>query len=171
MADQLLLGAGPAPLPSMVTCFSLHQPYAGLVAAGLKTLETRLFAWPVKARPYPSPLLICSTQSADIMASATLRTRMPDAERFDLTLWRPGVALCVVDVVGCRPLTAEDEPRAWFWDPEEQRRGVTRWAWDLVRVRRVAPFAVRGRQGFAKAVPREQVEKALAARKEQGHVV
>lgn len=164
MGDQLLFDAAtPAPLPSMVTCFSLHQPYAGLVAAGLKSLETRLFAWPAKARPYPAPLLICATMSPDLMARSTLCKRAPDEARFDLTLWRNGVALCLVDVVGCRQLTAEDEPRSWFWDPAEAARGVTRWAWEIARVRRVAPFAVRGRQGFARSVPREQIEKAIVA--------
>ena len=163
MGDQLLPESAPAPLPAMVTCLSLDQPYAGLVAARLKKLETRLFPWPENARPYPSPLLICATLKVDKAVVARLRDRI---FRLTSTADEPlfsarGVALAVVDVVGCRVLTADDEPLSWYWDPVADK-GKTRYAWTLANVRRVKPFAVKGRQGFAMAVPREVVEKAMA---------
>lgn len=157
---QLLLDNTPAPLPPTVTCFSLDQPYAGLVAAGLKTLETRLRPWPEKARPYPSPLLICATMTRRPWKVIRELWRLP-TEVAAGVCQSLGVALCLVDVVSCRVLTAEDEPRSWYWDPEEQRKGIVRYAWELANVRRVAPFKVSGRQWFARSVPRQQVEDAL----------
>lgn len=159
MAEQLLLDRGPAPLPPYVTAFSLHQPYAGLVAAGMKD-ETRMFPWPVKARPFPAPLLICSTAKVDREAMMRFSVHLPYET---LLACEPrGVALAIVDVVGCRPLVEADLPRSWFWDPVGDK-GRTRYLWTIANVRRVAPFAVSGGQTFSKTVPREQIEKALAA--------
>lgn len=148
-------------LPERVTCFSLDQPYAGLVAAGLKTIETRLFKWPAKARPFPASLLICSTKKPNQAAFGRLWTRIQLDHQEDYDLWRNGVALCMVNVVGDRPLVADDEPRSWFWDPTEpagKRRALL-----LEGVRRVKPFPVSGLQGFARSVPRDAVEAAIAA--------
>ncbi len=162
-------------LPEQVTCWSMHQPYAGLVACGLKTLETRLRPWPAKARPYPATLLICSSLVRDgqafdahweriklrLMANAPMVAPSAMTLRADGSTWRAGVALALVDVVGCHPLVAEDEPLSWYWEPAGDG-GQTRHAWELANLRRVAPLPVKGRQGFARTVPRADVEKALA---------
>lgn len=139
--------------PNTLPAKSLHQPYASLVAAGLKTLETR------KTRiHYRGPLVICSTLKVDNEAMLRIfpypsradTTRMI-RQRFDCYDRRElGQALCVVDVVGCRPLVPEDEPRSWFY-------AEGRFAWELANVRRVKSFRVRGSQGFFR-VPKAALE-------------
>lgn len=52
-----------------------------------------------------------------------------------------GMALAIVDVVGCRPLLPQDEPLSWFF-------AEGRFAWELANVRRVKPVKVRGQQGM-----------------------
>lgn len=164
MGEQLSLPTAPptayAPLPELVTCFSLDQPYAGLVAAALKD-ETRLFRWPEKARPYPAPLLICSTKTPDKEARAKLFQRVPMDVAGDAGLWASGVALALVEVTACRVLAEADLPRSWFWAVSEAADGVTRYLWTIERVRRVAPFEVKGMQGFARRLPRRRVQEAL----------
>ncbi len=98
---------------------SLHQPWASYIADGKKTIETRM--WSTR---YRGDLLIVSTKS-------------PKVAGYPL-----GMALCIVRVVDCRPMTKADEPAAMCTcDPG-------RWAWLLEEVRPVEPFAVRGSQGF-----------------------
>ena len=163
MAEQLMLDRGPAPLPAMVTCFSLDQPYAGLVAAGLKD-ETRLYPWPEKARPYPSPLLICSTvMRVHVHGSTVHRVNewmRAEGTRFCELPLSCGVALAVVDIVGCRELVEADLLRSWYWDPAGDR-GKPGYLWTTTHVRRVRPFRVKGMQGFAQKVPRDVVELAM----------
>ena len=132
-----------------VMAISLHGPYAQLVACGLKTIETR-----AHRTHHRGPLLICSTLTLDVAARDRIAkivyacTAESDekylrpllAHGFELE--RPaGMALALVDVVGCRPLLPEDEPAAWFYAPG-------RWAWELANARRVKPFKVRGMPGM-----------------------
>ena len=148
--------------PERVTCLSLHQPYAGLVAWGAKPLETRPTRWPA-TRPFPHPILICASAKMDGVALARLYARIKATDPKG-GLWAlchvQGQALALVDVVGCRPLVAEDEPRSWFWDAEEAAGGVVRWAYEIEQVRRVQPFPVSGLQGFGRSVPFALVEDA-----------
>ncbi len=124
---------------------SLNQPYASLVACGLKTIETR------KTRiAYRGPVVICSTLNIDYDAWAALRLtdRQPictimnayDAgSATDLPL---GKALAVVDLVDCRALHPSDVPKSFFYDS-------FRWAWILENVKRFGePMQVRGMQGL-----------------------
>ncbi len=154
-----LFASPPSAPPARVTCWSMWQPFAGLVAAGLKTLETRLFPWPERARPYPSTLLICATAASDNRARDRFKAQLT-AETWALCQHR-SVALCLVDVVGCRPLRADDLLASWYWDPVEDAKshpGKVRHAWELANVRRVKPFAVAGGQGFSKSMPMAEVE-------------
>jgi len=98
---------------------SLHQPWATMIAGGVKTIETR--RWRTRHR---GPLVICSSKLPAVTGHLC------------------GYALCVVDVVGCRPMTVDDENAACcgLYDGA--------WAWELVNLRVLRPFAVRGRQGF-----------------------
>lgn len=70
---------------------SIRQPWASLIDQGDKSIEVR--SWPTK---YRGPLTIC--------ASAT-----QDPEQPDLPV---ACALCVVDLVDCRPMTEEDADAA-----------------------------------------------------------
>jgi len=77
---------------------SVKQPWAGLIASGRKTIETR--TWQTQHR---GDLLICSSAQPE----------GPDS----------GKALCIVRVVDCRPMTKQDERAAcchlyagaWAW--------------------------------------------------------
>jgi hypothetical protein len=98
-----------------VRALSLKQPAASLIADARKTIETRTWS-----TSYRGPLLIC--------ASSTVKDRGPI-----------GVALCVADVVDCRPMTLSDEGAACC------RLYPCAWAWVLADVRKVQPFPVKGR--------------------------
>jgi hypothetical protein len=99
-----------------VKAVSIKQPWASLIAAGVKTLEVR--AWPTEHR---GPLLICSS-------------RRPVIEGH-----RHGQALCVVDVVDCRRMTRRDLPFACLsaFYPDH-------YVWVLERVRLIEPFSIMG---------------------------
>ena len=70
-----------------VKALSLKQPWANMIAAGEKTIETR--KWPTD---YRGPLLIVSSKSPDI----------PPA----------GYAVALATLVECRPMTGADEHAA-----------------------------------------------------------
>ncbi len=70
-------------------CLSLRQPWASLVASGRKTIEVR--SWRTH---YRGPLVIC----------ASARPRHPPLPA--------GEAVCVVELIDVRPLTAADLPAA-----------------------------------------------------------
>ncbi|HUV65716.1 MAG TPA: ASCH domain-containing protein [Sedimentisphaerales bacterium] len=100
---------------------SVHQPFASLIASGEKTIETR--KWRTS---YLGELLIVSTQR-----KCELYPDLP-----------VGTALCIVDLIGCRKMEKQDEE----WACCQYYKGA--YAWILTDVRRVAPFPVRGKQGF-----------------------
>jgi hypothetical protein len=95
---------------------SIKQPWASLIAAGIKTLEIR--QWPTDHR---GPLLIVSS-------------RRPIIEGH-----RHGEALCVVTIAGCRKMTRDDIPFACV---KEMYFG--HYAWVLKEVRVIEPFGVMG---------------------------
>jgi len=98
---------------------SLHQPWASLIAEGDKTIETR--RWSTE---YRGELLIVSTKRPVV-------TSLP-----------AGMALAVVNVADCRPMTEADCQAACC----EIYPGA--FAWMLTNIRKIKPFAVRGSQGF-----------------------
>lgn len=104
----------------IIKAISLHQPYASMVSLKSKTIETR--TWSTDHR---GDLLIVST-------------RKPELPGFLC-----GYALCVVNLVDCRPMKLEDEKAAKSkWLPG-------RWAWVLDNIRKIErPFRVRGYQGI-----------------------
>jgi len=95
----------------------MRQPWANMVASGKKTIETR--TWPTT---YRGRLLIVSSRKPSI----------PPA----------GCALALANLVDCRPMTQDDEPRACC---ELYPRA---WAWVLEDIRPIEPFAVMGRLGL-----------------------
>ena len=103
-------------LPERVWTISLWRPYAGLVMAGLKTLETRTWVWEHGV----AWLGIWAALHVDVEAMKRLG---PLAAAHV----GPGqVLLGIVEVTGCRPLLPEDEPQSLFYAPK-------RWAWTLRR--------------------------------------
>jgi hypothetical protein len=95
---------------------SIKQPWASLIAAGIKTLEIR--QWSTEHR---GPLLIVSS-------------RRPVIEGH-----RHGQALCIVNVVECRRMTREDLPFACIQDFY-----FDHYAWVLKDVKLIEPFGVMG---------------------------
>jgi hypothetical protein len=95
---------------------SIKQPWASLIAAGIKTLEIR--QWPTEHR---GPLLIVSS-------------RRPVIEGH-----RHGQALCVVNILGCRKMTRDDPPFACIREfyPDY-------YSWLLGDVKLIEPFSVMG---------------------------
>jgi len=104
---------------------SLTQPYANFIRDGLKTIETR--TRPTKHR---GPLLICATKK-----------RVMDPKTYKVIEPR-GVAVCIVTIINCRPMTKEDEKAACFeWNKKL-------WAWELDFLHVIEPFPVRGMLGI-----------------------
>lgn len=119
---------------------SLWQPWAGFIAAGEKTIETRTWA-----TDYRGPVLICAAKKYDD-AWRKISSR-PNAAVADEGVCRLlGVALCVATLADCRPHTRADE------DASMVRFYGRNWpalhAWVLADLRPVTPFDVRGRQGL-----------------------
>ncbi len=102
-----------------IKAISLHQPWASMIAQGSKTIETR--NWPTSHR---GDLLIVSTKKPEIPGLLS------------------GYALCIVNVVDCRPMNVQDESAARC----KWRSGA--WAWVLDDIRRIEPFRMRGYQGI-----------------------
>ena len=65
----------------------------------------------------------------------------PVAVPVSLESWMCGLALGIVDVVGCRPMTREDLVAVCCEDYEDEMYGF---AWELVSPREVVPVPVKG---------------------------
>jgi hypothetical protein len=116
----------------MMKALSVRQPWASRILRGEKRVEVR--SWPT---PYRGPLVICAT-------------RRPRIE--DLPV---GVALCIVPLLDCRPMTADDEPAAGI------RSYPGAYSWVLGPVTPLdPPRAVSGRLGLF------DIELACPARRE-----
>jgi len=101
-----------------IRALSLQQPYANLVAQGQKTLETR--KWSTN---YRGDILICASTTG--VGEPT------------------GVALCLVELVDIRPMTAADESAACVKLYPRAK------AWELHNLRVLRePFPVKGQLGL-----------------------
>lgn len=135
-------------LPPRVRLLSLWQPYAGLVLAGVKTLETRTWPWPYP----PGWLLIFATQA---LAEKAVRRIGPRAE---LHRKPRGVVIGLVWIQGSRKMRPKDEAAACIgFDPK-----LHVWGCDAPHLLPHPIPLKRGPQKFS-SLPREQVEAALAA--------
>jgi hypothetical protein len=98
---------------------SLHQPWANMIAEGVKTIETR--RWRTS---YRGELLICSTLR---------RCGYPGVYY--------GHAVALVNLADCRPMAQthrEVLAACCAWEPGA-------YAWVLDNIRRIVPFPVRGK--------------------------
>lgn len=139
------------PLEERVLVISLHAPYAGLGAAGIKLLETRTWPWPYEARWLVIHAAKREPAPADVARLAAKIERVPPALRD-----ARGALLGLVRVTDpSRPLVPEDEDAACFYE-------AGRHAWPLARA---TPFArpvpvPRGPQKFS-SLPRADVLRLL----------
>lgn len=127
---------------------SLWQPFASLVAAGIKTFETR--SWKTE---YRGPLLIhaslyCPDEEVRLLAAKDPRFRDAIEKIGPMANWPRGAALAIVDLVACQStaLIGLDEVHreGAFGD-----FGPCRFAWKLNLLQVLpAPIPLKGRQGF-----------------------
>jgi len=124
-----------------VKALSVCQPYASLLVAGLKTIETR--TWSTQ---YRGKLLICASKKE---LGTIHDLRIDHRYRLAQDLWgRPcrtgdqlpvGVAVGVVEVVDCRRMTGDDWDAACC-DPYPGAYGFV-----CENAYAIKPFAVRGK--------------------------
>lgn len=109
---------------------SIRQPWAGLIACGRKTVETR--TWQTT---YRGPLLIVSGLE-----------RAPEWGRYQFEvpgdLGGQGVALAIANLVGISAMSEEHEKAAFV----KARPGL--WAWRFDIIRKIRPFPVKGKLGL-----------------------
>lgn len=152
--------------PDVYPGLTLAQPYAGVVflaAQGMpgKDIESRKHRF----LRVGAEIVICAGLDCWSVDVARLRNELVASGRvgqasFDAAVELRGVALRLVTVADCRPLTEADYSRALWWDAVENVR-KPRWAWVLDNLRPIKPFPWRGSQGFSR-VPRKLVELAHA---------
>ena len=124
---------------------SLTQPYASLVAVGVKKLETR--SWPTR---YRGPLLIHAASgfpgwAREFAAAPSVKARLHDVPPQNLPR---GVLLAVVHLVDCRP-TTERPPAPGTDEAEMGDYGPKRFIWEMRLVYRLEfPYRVAGRLGL-----------------------
>jgi activating signal cointegrator 1 len=118
---------------------SVHQPWPGLIAAGLKTLEIR--SWTVK---YRGPIVIHATRRQPGTETRLILDRgyVTQADLDDPLCKLHGRLVCLVELVDCRRFSREDDDAARCdWRPDM-------WAWVLAEPQLVVPVPMRGRQGL-----------------------
>jgi ASCH domain-containing protein len=118
-----------------IRALSVRQPWANLIARGVKTIELR--SWDTD---YRGELAICAGKEIDREGAARMRCAPSEL--------RPrGAIVCVVDLVDIRPLTRHDWKAACAL-PFSGSDLDFLCAWVLERPRRVEPVAVSGKLGL-----------------------
>lgn len=110
---------------------SIKQPFAGLIATGQKTLETR-----TQKCHHRGDLLICASKAvADHGWIADVNLELEEIHLF-------GMAICAVQITGCRPMIPEDETAACCGYRNDL------YVYELSNVRKIKPFHVKGQLGL-----------------------
>lgn len=136
---------------------SLWQPWASLIAAGVKRHETR--HWPTGHR---GPIAIHAAKTVDMAGAPDALCEAVFGQGWQHTLPRGGV-VAVGDLVHCRraETIAEYLTRA---DLEAGNFAFGRYAWRIDKVRRLAhPIPLVGRQGLFNWHPPVDFEASLGA--------
>lgn len=131
-----------------VRALTVHQPFAGLIAYGNKTLEIRS-----RRTNYRGQLLICAgaKEYDGQMIDPDVPGRVVSGDRYlrDVRAYFPavdmfpvGVAVALVELVNCRPMTPDDAVAACV----EFRPGF--FAWELQNPLLIEPFPVTGKVGL-----------------------
>lgn len=119
---------------------SLKQPWAGLIADGQKTIETRI--WPTD---YRGDLLICASLNVDKFMMDEFTNLFSEGNLLELFAIK-GHALCVVELYDCQIMIKEHEAAAMC-----DVYGEGRWkakSFFLRNIRRIKPFPVKGQLGI-----------------------
>jgi hypothetical protein len=127
-------------------CLSLKQPWADLIANGVKTIETR--TWRTK---YRGDIVIVSSIREDTGAYLYLSKKFPAQYKRLLEISHKsrsdiyGAALCVAKLVNCRPMNVTDQPAACCLLYEGA------WAWELANIRPMNPITIKGQLSLFEA--------------------
>jgi hypothetical protein len=119
-----------------VKALSIRQPWAHLIAEGIKTVEVRS-----RLTKYRGPLLICVSKTFKAV-------RIVDSYKRDwsaVPMWKReemGQAIATVEIVGCEVMTPDHEAAALV------KAAPGLWAWKLEGARKITPFPVAGRLGL-----------------------
>ncbi|NQU42141.1 ASCH domain-containing protein [bacterium] len=118
---------------------SVKQPWVAGIMTGKKTIETRTWS-----TDYRGPLLICASKTFDLSALRAVADQVgKSVPEFRSTLAPTlGKAVCVCNLVGCRPMTKEDEDLALCYSEPWH------FSWVLQDVFQIPSFAVRGQLGL-----------------------
>ena len=133
---------------------TLHQPWASLIAAGYKTVETR--SWPTNHR---GPIAIHAGRTSAYEGIRAVAEAVRPAEQFDAgaagvvdalysTIYPLGAVVAVANLVDCVRMDAEIIAAA---DPLERALGdwrSDRYGWQLADVQPIKPIPCRGAQGI-----------------------
>lgn len=103
---------------------SLKQPWANMIAARVKTIETR--KWKTS---YRGTILICASMNVD------------SSFDHDWPTQPVGVAVALAEIVDCRPMVAADEKDACCAVYPRAN------SWVLANIVPIKPFSVRGALG------------------------
>jgi len=116
---------------------SLWQPWAGLIAVGEKTIETRFHKTNYRGR-----LLICSAQKFDDGWRRAAHRPNAQIDHPSGHCHIGGHALAIAELTDCWKMRPGDQ------DGSMVKFHCDRWCWELDDVRPIVPFAVTGRQGL-----------------------
>jgi hypothetical protein len=122
-----------------VKAISLWEPWASLMACGAKKVETR--SWPIF---YRGSLLICASKHP--MDAMAMMVQEMAAEHGFSVKPRYGMALCVVQVVGCERIRFHACGDGLEYELGDYTPG--RFAWITEDLTAIDPFPVRGSQGL-----------------------
>lgn len=128
---------------------SLKQPWAGLIAVGLKTIETR--TWQTN---YRGDVLILASQTVDKEASRHFEKEYSKEENWGhlAEYFKPGLAVCITEIYDCRPMTELDEEEACC----SKYPGA--WSFLLRNTRLIKPFPAKGALNiFETTITKEQL--------------
>ena len=162
----LVPGSLPAPPPALcrdclMRALTLHQPWASLIAALIKTSETRSWTAPlslwgqwlaIHAAQRPMQPEQLSKELRKLLLDSRLDGRMPSP----LPL---GAVVATVRLLDCVQIVAGDATNAWARTPDGETLlipkdiygdySIGRWVWRFDSVEPlVVPVAQRGRQGL-----------------------
>jgi len=116
---------------------SIRQPWAGLIAAGVKTIETRI--WRTE---YRGPLLICASRQQDknfVLQNSFdwTKAQIDSVRKFSKIT---GKAIAVAELTDCRVMID---------DSDDCKRALcdyylNAYAWELSNIKLIKPFEVKG---------------------------
>jgi hypothetical protein len=141
--------------PASYPALKLRQPYAGAVllsALGFqgKDIETRDKRPRREGAPQSFRFVVCASLKDHDEARAVAEQLVPSRvsrDAYEACCLRPRMcALALATIKTVRPLEESDKPRSLYW-----KKGARLWAWELVDLAPLRPFALGwGAQGFFK---------------------